>query len=63
MKAEEIARLKAIADLTVAKVDILKLKADDYLWYLATRNGSGENLLKAIEDIDNAIERLTDEKD
>lgn len=55
MRNEKIEDIKLIVDLTLAKVEILKLKADDYTWQCYMEDSAKEGLLSALEDIDALI--------
>lgn len=54
----DIDTIKLIVDLTMAKIDILKLKADAYNWQCHTDADTKEKLLEALESIDEILATL-----
>lgn len=48
----EIYKIKLIVDLTKAKIDILKLKADDYTWQCHIDEDTKKQLLEVLKQID-----------
>lgn len=55
---EETEKIKLIVDLTLAKVSILELKADDYKWQVFVDKDTQEKLLKTVSDIDFILKSL-----
>ena len=53
-----IEKIKLLVDLTKAKVDILKLKADDYTWACHIDEATKTQLLNTLKDIDKLISEL-----
>ena len=53
-----IEKIKLLVDLTKAKIDILKLKADDYTWACHVDEVTKSHLLDALKDIDELISKL-----
>ena len=53
-------RSKMIVDLTIAKIEILKLKADDYNWSCYTDDETRELLLQTLDDITLMLKDLKD---
>lgn len=53
-----IEKIKLLVDLTKAKVDILKLKADDYTWACHVDEATKTQLLNTLKDIDKLISEL-----
>ena len=53
-----IEKIKLLVDLTKAKVDILKLKADDYTWACHIKKKKKTQLLNTLKDIDKLISEL-----
>jgi hypothetical protein len=45
-------RLQLIVSLTMAKVEILNLKADEYNWQVHTDNDAKQQLLQTLLEID-----------
>ena len=58
MDNKDIDKIKLIVDLTLAKVEILKLKGDNYAWQCHTDKKAREQLLEALEDIDELLATL-----
>ena len=54
----DIDKIKLIVDLTMAKVSILKMKADDYEWACHVDKDTKEQLLMALTDIDIQLAQL-----
>lgn len=50
-----IEKIKLIVDLTIAKVDILKLKADPYNWHSFVDADTKRQLEKTLDDINDNI--------
>lgn len=50
--------IKEIAALTVAKVEILKIKADHYTWNALLSVDDRENLNYTLADIDSLLDKL-----
>ena len=48
-------RLELIVNLTIAKVEILKMQADDYNWQVHVPENSKEQLIKTLEEIDEQL--------
>lgn len=57
--AEQLERIKTIVDLTRCKVDILKLKADDYIWACHVDDKTKEMLEATLVEIDSMLELLS----
>ena len=57
----QIEKIKLIVDLTRAKVDILKLKADDYNWQCHIDTETKEQLLNTLEEIDKQLKSLSED--
>jgi len=53
--------IKEIVLLTVAKVDILKIKADHYTWSALLSNTDRESLESTLANINNLLKELSDE--
>lgn len=51
MSAELREEVKLIVDLTLAKVEILKLKADDYAWQCHVDEETKKQLLDTLDEI------------
>ena len=51
-------KAKMIVDLTLAKVEILKLKADDYQWACHVDDDTKKQLLKTKDEIDSMLADL-----
>lgn len=56
-----IDNIKLIVELTKAKVDILRLKSDDYTWQCFINEESKEQLLNILEEIDILLNELKGE--
>ena len=57
-KMSDIEKIKLIVDLTKAKLDILKLKADNYNWLVHIDEATRDKLLVTLIDIDKQLEEL-----
>ena len=53
----DIEKIKLIVDLTKAKVDILKIKSDDYNWY-GMDDETRKQLLDTLEEINKQLKSL-----
>ena len=56
----DIDKIKLIVDLTMAKVSILKIKADAYEWACHVNEDTREQLLMTLTDIDSQLAQLRD---
>lgn len=56
----KIEYIKELVSLTVAKVEILKLKANDYAWACHVDDKTKEDLLKTLDEIDSLIASMKD---
>lgn len=56
----EIERIKLIIDLTRAKIDILTMKSDEYVWFSYLDSTGRKSLLDALRYIDSQIRLLND---
>ena len=54
----DIEKIKLIVDLTKAKVDILKIKSDDYKWYGCMDDETRKQLLDTLEEINKQLKSL-----
>lgn len=52
------ASIKELVELTLAKVEILKLKADDYTWNCYVDAATKVQLLSALDEIDILLAQL-----
>lgn len=52
-----VASIKEIVELTLAKVEILKLKADDYTWACHVDEATKSQLLSTLVEIDSLLEK------
>ncbi len=55
---DENKRLELIVNLTIAKVEILKMKADDYNWQVHVPEESQNQLIETLEEINKQLLRL-----
>lgn len=61
MKEARIRTLEMIVNLTVAKLKILELKADDYKWFSLTTEENRNQLLATLKNIDELLITLNKE--
>lgn len=54
----DIGKAKLIVDLTLAKVEILKLKADDYMWGCHVDADTKAQLEEALTSINEQLQQL-----
>jgi hypothetical protein len=54
----DIERIKLIVTLSMARIDILKLKADDYNWQCHTPQNVKEQLENSLLEIDELLAEL-----
>ena len=59
LATERLDKIKLLVDLTKTKVDILKLKADDYTWSCHVDKNTKEILEKTLIEINEILELLT----
>jgi len=59
----KLKNIKLIVELTKAKIEILKLKADDYTWQCHVDSNTKDMLEKTLKDIDVQIESMRKEND
>jgi len=50
--------IKTIVDLTLAKIEILKMKADDYTWQCHIDKNTREKLNATLIKIDSLLEQI-----
>ena len=58
MEKFELDKIKILVDLTLAKVDILKLKADDYAWACHVDDNTKKQLGKTLVDINKTLSEM-----
>ena len=63
MDNKDIEKIKLVVDLTLAKVEILRLKADDYNWQCNINEEGRKQLLSALDDIDALLTTLDDSEE
>lgn len=61
MKEARIRTLEMIVNLTVAKLQILKLKSDDYQWFGMMNEENRTQLTNTLSEIDNLLTTLNKE--
>jgi hypothetical protein len=54
----DINRIKLIVDLTTARVEILKLRADDYTWQCHIDEQTRNQLMQTLGEIDGQLAEL-----
>ena len=59
MEKEFLEKTKMIIDLTLAKVEILKLKSDHYNWTCNIPEETQNSLEKTLLDIDSILKNLS----
>ncbi len=58
----DIDKIKLVVDLTKAKLDILKLKADHYSWTCHVDGDTKQQLINLKDDIDIQLRELRNDK-